>query len=221
MVAHGRSLAVIRLYSPGLEDLFCRFNENGEKFIYPGLFAAMLALIGLGMYLPVLKKNFTVRDRFVFAGAFFFFLLTYLLSFGPTLDQYFPLYNFFYQNVPHFGFVRVPTRILYLSFFFLSILSAYGLKALFQGMGKSSNKTGVLLMIALCFDYWPAQSPAISIMPKEQPVYKYVHENLGPKRLLIIPIWPGDCSWSGSWWTGSSGAGSADLRICRRENGWP
>ena len=44
----GRGVREIALYSPRLKDIFIRFNENSEKFIYLGIIP--LLLVGYLLY---------------------------------------------------------------------------------------------------------------------------------------------------------------------------
>ncbi len=195
VVSGGRSVGIIKLYSPSMTDIFKRFHENGEFFVYPGIFSVLLALAGFLMY-KFLRKSFSLKEKVIFGISAGLFLLTYYLSFGPRLDHIFPLYNFFYQNVPHFNYIRVPTRILYLSFLFLSLLAAFGAKACFSLLKKKSMWIAIFLMIGICIDYLPAKSLGISLMPSGHSVYEHVQKNLNHKRVLALPIWPGESSWS-------------------------
>ncbi len=195
VVSGGRSFGVIKLYSPFFKDIFERFQDNGEFFVYPGIFSVLLALTGFLMYGPS-RKKFLLKERVIFGVLAGLFFLTYYLAFGPRLDDVFPLYNFFYQNVPHFNFIRVPTRILYLSFLFLSLLAAFGMKVCFTLLKKKSAWIGTFLVIGICIDYLPAKPPGISLMPNRHPIYEYIQKNRGDKRVLDIPIWPGESSWS-------------------------
>ncbi|MBI1871715.1 MAG: hypothetical protein HYS07_11085, partial [Chlamydiae bacterium] len=192
VVAEGRALSVIKGYSPHFRDIWQRFNENGEFFIYPGLWTIILGLIGILIYFPFLRVKGSRRDRAVFGVLGVLFLLTYGLSLGPTL----PLYNLFYANVPHLSYVRVPTRILYLSFFFLALLSSFGLKVLFKMIGRNSKWITASCLLAVGLDYLPSHGPGISLMPKTQPIYEYIQQHLQGRRILELPIWPGESSWS-------------------------
>jgi hypothetical protein len=196
VVGGGRSLGVIKIYSPYFSDVFIRFNSDGEKFVYPGLFTMLLILPGFFIFGRKLKSFFTKQDKFIFAAAFFLFFLTFFLSFGPRLDHIFPLYNFFHQVVWHFNYIRVPTRIIYVSFFLLSLLAAFGLRVLFQMLKKNSPIVACILLIAIGLDYYPEKKCGISIMPQENSLYDFVKKNIGSQRLLELPIWPGESSWS-------------------------
>ena len=138
-------------------------------------------------------------ERVLFAGAGFLFLLTFLLAFGPYLDEYlhFPLYRFFHSQVPLFNFPRSPTRVLYLSFFLLALLAAYGTAAWQRRMRPTVFKWVALLgLMLLIVDYFPAKAPGISTVPLESPLYRMVQNRLKDGRLLALPLWPGESSWS-------------------------
>lgn len=191
----GRPLSVIRLYSPVLSDLWKRFQYDGEKLIYPGVFAVLLSFCSILLFQK--RRRFPLAGKWKLGFLIILFLVTYHLSFGPNLDFYFPLYRFFYENIPHFNYIRVPTRLLYLAFFFLSLLCAYGVKSLFCWVGRSSNYIACVCLIAIGFDYYPASPPGISLLPSRQGCYEHVKSHLQKSgRILEIPLWPGESSWS-------------------------
>jgi hypothetical protein len=196
VISEGRPLNIIRLYSPALEDVWTRFQDNSEKMVYPGIFAILLALVGLFMYFSRAMRNHSLLQKWIFACAGLLFLLTYALSFGPNLSSV-PIYIFFHSTVPHFDYIRVPTRILYLSFFFLSILCAFGFRTLIQWIGRKSWVIAVAFLLGIFVDYLPAKPPGISLMPNHHPLYAYVKQHLKhDQRILEIPIWPGESAWS-------------------------
>jgi hypothetical protein len=196
VISEGRPLNIIRIYSPSLQDLFIRFQDNSEKMVYPGVFAVLLALVGFCMYFSKAMRNQSLLQKWIFACAGLLFLLTYALSFGPNLSSV-PIYIFFHSTVPHFDYIRVPTRILYLSFFFLSILCAFGFRALIQWIGRKSWIIAVAFLLGIFVDYLPAKPPGISLMPHQHPLYEYVKQHLrSEERILEIPIWPGESAWS-------------------------
>ena len=121
------------------------------------------------------------------------------MAFGPYLDEYLhlPLYRFFHSQVPLFNFPRSPTRILYLSFFLLALLAAYGTAAWQRRIRPKVFKWVALLgLILLIGDYFPAKAPGISTVPMESPLYRIVQNRLKDGRLLALPLWPGESSWS-------------------------
>ena len=199
VIAGGRPLSVIRGYSPQWPDLLIRFHEDSERFIYPGVLALILVLSGLLLWRRKNREEGAYGERVFFVGAGFIFLLTFLLAFGPFLDEYLrlPLYRFFYSYVPLFNFPRSPTRILYLSFFLLALLAAYGTAAWQRMMRPAVFRVVALLgLLLLIMDYFPAKAPGISTVPLESPLHRTVQSRLKDGRLLAIPLWPGESSWS-------------------------
>ncbi|MBI1884467.1 MAG: hypothetical protein HYS08_09735 [Chlamydiae bacterium] len=193
VVSGGRSLSVVKGYSAHLSDIWNRSQNNMESLLYPGVVPILLFVLGFFIYTRYFRKKISSRDKIIFAVIACLFILTYLLSLGSTL----PLYNLFYTNVPHFDYIRVPSRILYLSFFLLSLLASYGFKMLQSK--KTGHTAGVacLVLIGIGIDYFPVYRPGISLMPRVHPIYEYVQKNLKlDERILEVPIWPGESSWS-------------------------
>ena len=161
--------------------------------------ALILVLSGLLLWRRKNREEGTYGERFFFVGAGVLFLLTFLLAFGPFLDEYLrlPLYRFFYSQVPLFNFPRSPTRILYLSFFLLALLAAYGTAAWQRIMRPAVFRVVALVgLMLLIMDYFPAKAPGISLVPLESSLYHTVQNRLKDGRVLAIPLWPGESSWS-------------------------
>ncbi len=196
----GRELSEVRLFSPSPQDLFRRTNEI-EKLIYPGIIPFLLTVFG------IVTGTF-MRRRFPLWQTLFYtvvFVVSLLLALGPSS----PLYRFAYTYVPYFNLPRSSGRIISMTFLAMSILSAQGLvgimeilrkfcgvSAKFCGVLKYRNIVSYLLLAGVLFDYHPHCRIGLSFPERENKVYDIIRENIGDRKLLELPIWPGDTSWS-------------------------
>ena len=85
-----------------------------------------------------------------------------------------------------------------LAFMSISILAGFGAKWIKEGKGRKSAQHAILavLMLGILIDYHPLKPVGISLVPGSNEVYETIEDNIGKKRLLELPIWPGDSSWS-------------------------
>ena len=198
----GRGLGEIALYSPGFRDMFIRFNENSEKFIYLGI--VPLLLVGYLLYrLWVQRRDEPAAAR---AGRTFlplFYLavliISYLLTLGPNLRTV-PLYFLFYKVVPFFNFPRVTARIIVLSFLALAVLAGfavYRLRASLKDKRAWASTAVLLLAVGIVVDFYPAKTLGVSLLNHGNAVYDTIQKNIRDQELVLeLPLWPGDSSWS-------------------------
>ncbi|MBI5522262.1 MAG: hypothetical protein HY910_06505 [Desulfarculus sp.] len=197
VVGKGRSLAEVRLHSPGLSDLFSSANHNADQLIYLGLPVMALALVA------ILLLVFTRPGRLAQAGRaalwIFLGLLTALLSLGPSLPQV-PVYEFLYRYLPFFNYPRVTGRLALFAALFLALAAGWALRRICAGLrGRRTARWAVALglMAAVAWDTWPATPPGLCLIPPDGRVETAIRETLptgpaAPARLLGLPIWPGD-----------------------------
>jgi len=202
----GRSLSEVRIYSPQVKDLFSRGNTDSEKNVYLGIIALSLAFLGLAFNLFRPGRDITVYEEKInllfFSGGL---IITSVLALGTNLSDIFPLYNFCYKYIPYFNYPRVPGRIVVISFMCLALLSGYGVTGIINLSGRIKKTvfrktvliiTGVFMSIALFLDYNANCKVGISLFDDSNNIYKTVRENSGDKKLLELPLWPGDTAWS-------------------------
>ncbi len=203
-ISSGREWTEIRLFSPAVGDILRRNNKTIEKYIYPGIVPLLLVIAGLfyGFFKGRVGKpghrpagygELAVR---IFYGIVL--LVSLVLALGPSLDNIFPIYRFCHKYVPYYNFSRTPGRIMVLAFLSISILAGFGAKWIKEWKGRGSAKHAILaiLMLGILIDYHPLKPVGISLVPGSNEVYKTIEDNIGKKRLLELPIWPGDSSWS-------------------------
>ncbi len=186
----GTEIAEITLYSPTPCDLLRKTNEI-EKLIYPGIVPFVLAVFGFvaGTFMRRKCGTFPLWQTLFYTVLF---VVTLLLALGPSS----PLYRFAYTYVPYFNLPRSSGRIISMSFLAMAVLSAQGLVGIRKLFPKYRNVVSYLLLAGVLFDYHPRCGIGISLPERENRVYDIVRENIGEKKLLELPIWPGDTSWS-------------------------
>lgn len=201
IASEGRPITQIMKYSPEISDFFKRHNRSVEKNIYLGLIPFSLACVSLFL------KRMEERRNILFFGAFF--IVSFILSFGPNLRPYIHLYNILYDHLPFFNYPRVAGRMITITAIMMVILSGYGLKWLVTSSplpiplpkGERDGVRGRYLFIGLIFivtflDFLPFSLRGISIPSSGNAAYEEVRKNIGNKKVLEIPLWPGDSAWT-------------------------
>ncbi len=196
VIASGREWAEIRLFSPGIGDILRRNNRTIEKYIYPGIVPLLLLFVGFFSGLTKEKTNYRkLATKILYAIAL---LISLILALGPSLNHILPLYKLCHEYFPYYNFSRTPGRIMVLAFLSISILAGFGARYIKELKCKVAIKYTVLsvLLLGILIDYHPMKPIGISLIPSSNNVYETVRDNIGEKRLLELPIWPGDSSWS-------------------------
>ena len=218
IAAEGRPITQIMKYSPEIGDILERHNRSVEKNIYLGLLPLVLACMSLFL------RKVEGRRNILFFGAIFIVSLT--LSFGPNLEPYIHLYNILYDHLPFFNYPRVAGRMITVSAVAMAVLSGYGLKWLTtsspspqsspqrerkykdnpsplramarrgEGWVRGRHFYVGLIFIFTLLDFSPFSLRGISIPSKGNAVYEEISKNRGDKKVIEIPIWPGDSAWS-------------------------
>lgn len=75
----------------------------------------------------------------------------------------------------------------------LSILAGFGMQKIKQ---KFYLFIPLLFIIAIAIDYLPSRPTGICLSDQNNRVYELVAKNSDGKKILEIPIWPGDSAWS-------------------------
>jgi len=191
----GRTLRTVQAFSPTLKDIFSK-NANAERNIYLGFPPIIVALYG------VWARRREIRDGRAERGALLWlyfwlvlFAACYLMSLGMTLERYFPFYSRLHAKVPFLAYSRTSSRIVCLALTPFLLLCGYGVKDLLS-RGRMV-RTGVWLIFALALvDYHPRGRIGISTLRGMDAVYEEVRREARGKRVLELPIWPGDSALS-------------------------
>ncbi len=205
-VAGGRTLHEIRLFSVPFGKLFDRTTGNGD---FIGWVVPLCVLIAALLVLSA-KRSISAyqseRRRFWISAALF--ALGALLTCGPLLSAYFPLYETLYYLVPFFNFTRATAKyaILTATFGGISIaLFATFLDRLAKNRHKCYANFAWLAILAAIIgvDHLWIARVGVTRLPRENKAYAHVAEHSDGAPLLEIPIWPGDSAYSAiyQYWT--------------------
>ncbi len=174
----GRSLAEVRLFSPGPAAL--RLPAT-----YGGVMAAVLALVGLAMPGPR-RRGLAALYGLVFAAGL-------VLSLGPTLSGV-PLYQALHRWVPLFGLIRNPEKFRLLTSLGVAMLVGFGIRALWERLSRpAGRRAAAVLLVALVVETAPWHAIALTRFPAI-PLYATLRDRAG--LVLNLPLWPGDSAWS-------------------------
>jgi hypothetical protein len=171
----GRSLAEVRLFSPGPAAL-------GVPATYGGLVLALLALIGL--VLPGFRHAWSLRV--FYAGVLAAGLLLYV---GPTVPHV-PVYQALHRWLPLFGLIRNPEKFRILVSLAAAVLAGFGVQAVSTRLAPPVRPlVGVGLVVAVIAGVVPWHAIAVTQLP-DSPVYPLLRAKA--RRILYLPIWSGD-----------------------------
>jgi hypothetical protein len=171
VVAGGRSLAEIRVSSPGLSAL-------GDWDTYGGRAVALLAVPGLLLARGVLPA---------FWGAVA--ALGLVLGLGPTVPGL-PLYETLHRVLPGFAFIRNVPRFHFLALLGLTALAALGARALGARVPPRRRVAAGLALLGLVLaDTVPRHGIAVMRLA-DHPVYTRLRAEA--RRVLYLPLFAGD-----------------------------
>lgn len=194
-IGEGRSLRTVQAYSPALEDIFSK-SPNAEKNVCLGLLPLLLAVYGLFFRRSEIRAGRAGKGAllwlYFWAGLF---VVTYLLSLGTTLEARIPLYAWLHTHVPCMAYSRTSSRIISLALVGFFLLIAYGVKGLLA-KGHWGRAVVVACALLALADYHPKRRIGVSILRGMDSVYEEVRATARGKRVLELPIWPGDSAWS-------------------------
>lgn len=211
-----RSISESELFSADVMDYFLTPPNNmlygdfskpiqegrnwGEHSLFPGLMVIILSIYGLlNKNRPGIKtiKQTIYQNKYSAKGCF---LLIGVVAFVMSLGPYFyffgqntgiPLpYKFFYETVPIFGSMRVPSRFGIIVMLSLSVLAGYGLAKLLRGL--NTNKKIIIsslftLFIILESLYIPLGVPTIQTGEDIPEIYRWLGQEEGEFAVVELP----------------------------------
>ena len=206
IASKGRTLEEVKLFAPTIKDFFDASNIHVEGFLYLGLGIPLLALAAI-ILMAAFRQG--ARPKAYLAGIWAALaVLLSILCMGPRLPGV-HLYAFLYKYMPFFNFPRVPGRLFLYAALMFMLLACWGLKQLLPIRApkrRSAALAAMALALAAFFtwDLWPPLKPGICLIPPPGPIEQGVRAHLptGPnaeKRLLGLPIWPGDSHQSSAY----------------------
>ena len=145
------------------------------------------------------KKNNKFQDNQNLFLYVFVFLWSLFLSFGSSFSflghstSVLPLpYVWFYNHLPGFRGIRVPSRLAVFVIFSLTVLAGYGLKSLLNAVKKKPLKTTMIgiLIIFLNLEYLSIPQRIRFIPTKENipPIYKWLKDKKDDFSLIELPF---------------------------------
>jgi hypothetical protein len=179
----GRRLEEVRLFSPGLRAL-------AAPAWYGGVALGVLSIIGL-----VCRARAQDRGLRVLYGITLG--LGILLSMGPVIPRV-PLYTGLHRWLPFFGMIRNPEKLQLLTSVALIVLSALGARAVLSALAEAPGPrraAAVGSLLALVLVATPPWHGIAFARFGDSPVYETLRREAS--RVLYLPIWPGDSSYSG------------------------
>jgi len=204
IVQGGRTIRDVEIFSPKIKNMISIKASDyvSEKCLYLGILPGLMLL--LCMYkvfrLMLIKNdnNNRVRDYYIL-----FFTISTIISYYAALGLSFghwSIYKILFNYIPFFRYQRVPSRLLIVSFFSLSILIGLFISDIQQAINKKlSRKFGNLIFLGIALliliDYHSFKPIGLTELRKST-VYGSIKNNISNGLLLEIPLWPGDSHYS-------------------------
>jgi len=198
-VKGGRTLHEVRLFSVKLKALLSTTAGNAA---YVGWALVLVAFASLALLLVRRRLPAGSAERRRIGISTALFLIGAVLTCGPLLSAYFPLYETLYNLVPFFNFTRATSKYAILTATFGSVMLA-----LLTSRAFGQRLRGILLYVALAIvvslDYTAVLRPGVSVLPVRNEAYAHVSEHSNGAPLLEVPVWPGDSAHSAiyQYWT--------------------
>ncbi len=153
-----------------------------ELFLFPGVMAAALALVGI--VAP------TSRQRFAYVAG-----MVIALELSRGLDGV--LYGWLYDYMPPFRALRSPARIGILVNVSLAVLAAYGTAWLLPRLGRWSKLSGIALVALVAAEY--ASAPPLTAVVRPTQVDDWLRRQ-APTVVAQLPLASPDTSWQSRDW---------------------
>ena len=174
----GRSLGEVGLHSPGPAALLAPAT-------YGGVLGILLALVGLMAGASTARAMRCFYATVLVGGL--------LLSLGPTVPHL-HLYEALYRWAPLFALIRNPQKFQLLVSLGATPLVAYGVDALGRRVPpRFASPLLSALLAAAVLETAPWHAIVLTRIP-DNPVYGLLRTEA--RRVLYLPIWPGDSAWS-------------------------
>ncbi len=173
--------------------------HNVSKQLFPILIIGLLILLsGLFRFLSQPEEELTSSH-----GYFFLYLSllcwALLLSFGSSLSfmgdstSMVPLpFKWFYEHVPGFKGIRVPSRFAVFVIFSTVLLAGFGLKSILTKFDKKKWVvwSSVVLLLVLNLEYLsvPQRTRVVPIKDDIPPAYRWLAEKAKPGPIIELPF---------------------------------
>lgn len=153
-----------------------------------GSFAEFTSYSGIYAYILALVSFFYCKNKIVFT-----FGILLVFSFLFVLGDYGPLFHLFYYYVPGFNHFRIPATMLFLFSFSISILSGFGLSAIYKLIQKKKAVLKnlhilvifLIIIVGIFIEYILVEPGFISFFVKEIISKKFEIQDVSTFSLLL------------------------------------
>jgi len=186
-LSRGRKIKEIMLFSPNMVELLKKGDCN-----YIGVFSIMIAIFfPIYIYFNRNKKDLRIQIFY-----FSLLIITTLLALGFNGNNILPIYKFLYTYVPFFNYIRSTNKILILTYLSCGILAGFLVKSLKRLKGVLFYPIYILLIGIIMYDFTPSGHIGLSLIDKDNKIHNFIKDRRGEYKVLYIPLWPGDSSWT-------------------------
>ncbi len=161
-------------------------GRPARSYLFPGIVPLVLALFGLVGSGTVRGRGSRGRDQ-----VFWLILLIFAfwLALGPPAGLYLVI-----EKLPLLRLLRVPSRLILIASFALSVLAAFGVARLYESekLSRRSISAPLLAGLALLFAIEASHSPmtVYPFVPGPEPRHQFLAEQPGDFTVVEFPIDP-------------------------------
>jgi len=161
-------------------------GRPARSYLFPGIVPLVLALFGLVGSGTVRGRGSRRRDQ-----VFWLILLIFAfwLALGPPAGLYLVI-----EKLPVLRLLRVPSRLILIASFALSVLAAFGVARLYESekLSRRSIRAPLLAGLALLFAIEASHSPmtVYPFVPGPEPRHQFLAEQPGDFTVVEFPIDP-------------------------------
>ncbi|MBN2144053.1 MAG: hypothetical protein JW774_05450 [Candidatus Aureabacteria bacterium] len=186
----GRKIEEISLFSPHLSDIV-RPHQRGARYVYPGMVPLALVMIFFFLWVRTVSwKRLSPHSDGYHVFFLLMFVFTYLLCFGPHLSMP-PLFSLCRSCIPFFDFIRSPIKIIVLASLAFAFLTSY-----YFDRFLNIKKVQWFVFLLIAGEYYLIQQMGICVLDNRNAVLSRLEAGNKSEKVLYLPLWPGDSSWS-------------------------
>ncbi len=199
-----RDISEVAIFSPVPAGLFSWQNYGISSHIYIGWTLVILLLIGFLFALGELANSRGKSTR-----SFISFLLLCViivgmiaLALGTNGPRDGLAYRLFKQLIPFYSAIRQPAKVFVLLPSFLAVAGAWAGAMILTRISSPGLRRTLfcLLILWLVIEFRYQVRATVCLLDADQKAYRAVAEDAAARqqipRALVIPLWPGDSSWS-------------------------
>lgn len=198
-IGGGRSLSEIALYSPHLSSLWSRPAQGIEAQIFVGYgLLVFLGLIGVVAVILLFRDREQREKHLATLGVLAAIAVLILLALGINGPLEGAPFRLARKCIPPYSMIRQPAKIFCLFPMLCAIATALFFSASLRF--RPLILVGILFLTAWAVESKLKIQPSLCLIDTEQTAYQAVARSAAqagkPPHALILPLWPGDSSWS-------------------------